>query len=217
MTCESCNNSEESPQPRERGAKLAQVYFVLRTKSNEMFSNRFQTLGCTPGSERCFRDPVLGWGKQEGRGLFHIRKSSNNPEESPHVRERGAKLAQVCFCIYKRVKQSFYRCAGRQGRLDELHFRQLPPDPVFNHRTPNIELRDLIPDRLEGGIVPEVAGATNNGCAAVIVSHGGINMAVHRMDVNDRTLQLVSKIPSPRTDSTRGRRNLNVLLLVSGS
>jgi hypothetical protein len=103
MTCESWNNSEESPRPRERGAKLAQVYFVLRTKSNEMFSNRFQTLGCTPGSECCFRDPASGWGKQEGRGLLHIRKSSNNPGESPHVRERGAKLAQVCFRIYMRV------------------------------------------------------------------------------------------------------------------
>jgi hypothetical protein len=76
MTCESWNNSEESPRPRERGAKLAQVYFVLRTKSNEMFSNRFQTLGCTPGSECCFRDPVLGWGKQEGRGLLHIPYAS---------------------------------------------------------------------------------------------------------------------------------------------
>jgi hypothetical protein len=76
---------------------------------------------------------------------------------------------------------------------------------MFNHRTPNIELRDLIPDRLEGGIVLEVAGATNNGCGAVIVSHGGINKTVHRMDVNDRTLQLVSKIPSPRSQGTTAR------------
>jgi hypothetical protein len=50
-----------------------------------------------PDTKCCFRDPVLGWGMQEGRGLLHIRKSWNNPEESPQLRERGAKLGERAF------------------------------------------------------------------------------------------------------------------------
>jgi hypothetical protein len=38
---------------------------------------------------------VIGLRKQEGWSLLLTSKSWNNPEESPHLREEGAKLALV--------------------------------------------------------------------------------------------------------------------------
>jgi hypothetical protein len=82
----------------------------------------------------------------------------------------------------------------------------------MSDRTPNNELRDLSAAALEPAFVQQGAGP------AIVISNDRTNEAV---EVNNRTIQLLSSDPQPCLDSTRRRQNLQVcvlfgILIVSG-
>jgi hypothetical protein len=121
----SLDGGEIGPQNRGRSYEPSSHRYVLASKGSINFcltTSRGRSV--PPDTEYCFRDPVLGWGKQEGRGLLHIRKSWNNPEESPQLRERGAKLGERAFT---------------DGSWDEVE--EVSPHPQF---CPFLPLRQIL-------------------------------------------------------------------------